>query len=266
MPNVEDSVHGAKYAGPVAPETASRWRMVLVRVLVVLGVLLAVVSVIAGYVRYQALDTPTVENTANDLIADDEIRNQVAATLVEQLFSNVDVQAVLEQRLSPQQQGLAAPWRLRCASSRTGPLGGCSPDQGSKRCGRARSFERTSSSCDSSTMRSPTSARQTGQWCSICSHSSSSSAIRSQSSAPSPRRLPADTGQVEVLQSDQLQTAQDLTELLNNLARFLWLVPLALFAISIWLARGQAAHDPADGRDRPDRGRPARRARSQACG
>ena len=47
--------------------------MVLVRVLVVVGVLLAVVSVLAGYVRYQALDTPTVEKTANDLIADDEI-------------------------------------------------------------------------------------------------------------------------------------------------------------------------------------------------
>ena len=30
------------------------------------------------------------------------------------------------------------------------------------------------------------------------------------------RRLPADTGQVEVLQSDQLQTAQDLTQLLKQ--------------------------------------------------
>ena len=83
--------------------------MALARVLVVLGVLFAVASVIAGYVRYQALDTPTVEKTANDLIADDEIRNQVAATLVDQLFSNVDVQASLEQRLPKDQQALAAP-------------------------------------------------------------------------------------------------------------------------------------------------------------
>ena len=53
------------------------------------------------------------------------------------------------------------------------------------------------------------------------------------------KRLPADTGRVEVLQSDQLQTAQNLTQLLKNLARYLWLVPLALFAIAIWLARGR---------------------------
>ena len=74
MTDVEDGVHGAKYARHVAHETASRWRMAIARILVVLGFLLAVASVVAGYVRYQALDTPTVEKTANELIADDEIR------------------------------------------------------------------------------------------------------------------------------------------------------------------------------------------------
>ena len=53
------------------------------------------------------------------------------------------------------------------------------------------------------------------------------------------RRLPEDAGQVEILEADELQTAQDLTQLLKQLALFLWLVPLALFAISLWLARGR---------------------------
>src|SRR5687768_7319971 len=84
--------------------TASRGRMALAWVLVVLGILLAVVSVVAGYVRYQALDTPTVRDTASDLIADDEIRDQVATRLVEELYGNIDVEAELEQRLPPEQQ------------------------------------------------------------------------------------------------------------------------------------------------------------------
>ena len=214
--------------------------MALARVLVVLGVLFAVASVIAGYVRYQALDTPTVEKTANDLIADDEIRNQVAATLVDQLFSNVDVQAEPRAASATGSAGaLPPPCRRDCASSQTGRLNGCSPDRGSRPSGSPRSFELTSSSCDSSTTSSPMSARKTGPWCSISNRSSSSSGIRSQSSAPFAERLPADTGRVEVLQSDQLETAQNLTQLLNNLARFLWLVPLALFAIALWLARGR---------------------------
>src|SRR5918995_4630342 len=84
-------------------------RMVLVRVLVVVGALFAVLSLLAGYVRYQALDTDTVEETAGELIANEEIRDQIAATLVDQLFANVDVEAGLEQPPPPHPQGPAGP-------------------------------------------------------------------------------------------------------------------------------------------------------------
>ena len=88
---------------------SSMGRMVLVRVLVVVGALFAVLSLLAGYIRYQALDTDTVEQTAGELIADPEIRDQIAATMVDQLFANVDVEAALEQRLPPDQKALAGP-------------------------------------------------------------------------------------------------------------------------------------------------------------
>ena len=213
--------------------------MVLVRVLVVLGVLLAVASVIAGYVRYQALDTPTVEKTANELIADDEIRNQVAATLVEQLFSNVDVQAVLEQRLSPEQQGLAAPLsaamreladrsaRRLLAGPRFQALWAASIVRAHEQLVRLLDDELTNVSTENGAVVLDLQPLvvQLGDQVAVFGALA--------------RRLPADTGQVEVLQSDQLKTAQDLTQLLKNLALFLWLVPLALFAIAIWLARGR---------------------------
>ncbi len=83
--------------------------MISARILVGLGVLLVVLSLLAGYIRFQGLDTDTVTETAGDLIADDEIRAQVAASLVDELYANIDVAAALEQRLPPDQKGLAGP-------------------------------------------------------------------------------------------------------------------------------------------------------------
>ena len=83
--------------------------MLAARILAVLGVLLAVLSLLAGYIRFQGLDTETVTETAGDLIADEEIRDQVAASLVDALYANIDVTAALEERLPPDQKGLAGP-------------------------------------------------------------------------------------------------------------------------------------------------------------
>ena len=79
------------------------------RTLVVIGALLALVPVIAGYVRYQVFDDDTFENTAAEFIADETIRDEIAASLVEQLFTRVDVAGRLENRLPVEQQGLAQP-------------------------------------------------------------------------------------------------------------------------------------------------------------
>ncbi len=125
-------------------------RMLLARVLVVIGALLAVVALLAGYIRYQALDTGTVENTAGELIADDAIRDQVAASLVDELFNNVDVQAAINQRLPPELKGLAGPITggVRIGRRARGKSD-CSSGRGSRSCGSARSPRLTarSSTC-----------------------------------------------------------------------------------------------------------------------
>ena len=91
------------------PTRAPTWRLIVARVLVVLGVLLAVVTIIAGYLRWQAFDNETFRGTATELIANDAIRAEIAATSVDALFTNVDVAAELESRLPPDQQQLAGP-------------------------------------------------------------------------------------------------------------------------------------------------------------
>src|SRR5262245_66397352 len=60
-------VHPEEYARGVEGTTAdraSRGRMITAWILVFLALVVTVLALIAGYVRYQALDTPTVRKTA----------------------------------------------------------------------------------------------------------------------------------------------------------------------------------------------------------
>ena len=120
--------------------TASRGRM-LERALVLLGTLLLIASLLAAYIRFQALDTETVQESATLLIEDDEVRDQVAASLVEQLFANVDVgRNALEEQL-PTDQAARGPAERRRARARR-PRGGshARPSQGTGALGERRQF------------------------------------------------------------------------------------------------------------------------------
>jgi hypothetical protein len=216
-------------------------RMLLARILVVLGALLAVVSLLAGYIRYQALDTDTVEETAGQLIADQEIRDQIAATLVDQLFANVDVEAGLEQRLPPDQQGLA------------GPLAGVA------RLGADRAAQELLERPRAQRLWVRTVAASHRNLISVLKDEGTT--LRTQDGnvvldlrpliiqlgdrvaivGRIDQRLLAnpDAGLITIIEADQLETAQDLTRLLDFLGLWLWIVPILMWAIAVWLAEGR---------------------------
>ena len=220
---------------------SSMGRMMLVRILVVLGALLAVLALLAGYVRYQALDTDTVEQTAGELIADPEIREQIAATMVDQLYANVDVEAALEQRLPPDQKALAGPIAaaVRAGADRLA--------QGLLDRPRAqelwvRTIGATHRNLISVLKDERTSLRtsegnvvldlqplliQLGERVAIVGD------------IDQRLRSNPDAGKITIIKSNQLETAQDLTRLMNFLGLWLWVVPIALWAIALWLAGGR---------------------------
>jgi hypothetical protein len=214
-------------------------RMLLVRILVVLGALFAVVSLLAGYVRFQALDTDTVENTAGDLIADDAIRDQIAATLVDQLFNNVDVEAALKEQLPTQQKGLA------------GPIAGAvrlgAEPAAQRLLERPRIQELWVRSVTEAhralikVLEGDTRALETegGNFVLNLRPLIIQFGDRIAIVGRINERLPPDAGRITIIKSDQLETAQDLTQLLKVLGMWLWLVPIALWAIALWLARGR---------------------------
>jgi hypothetical protein len=58
------------------------------------------------------------------------------------------------------------------------------------------------------------------------------------------QRLPADAGQVTVLHSDQLATAQDVVEAIQALSVLLSLVVFALWGLALWFSRGRSWPSP----------------------
>ena len=220
---------------------SSMGRMVLVRVLVVVGALFAVLALLAGYIRYQALDTDTVEQTAGELIADPEIRNQIAATMVDQLYANVDVEAALEQRLPPDQKALAGPiaGAVRVGADRVakGLLERPRAQELWVRTIAATHRNLISVLKDERTSLSTAEGNvvldlqplliQLGERVAIVGDIDQ----RLQSNP--------DAGKITIIKSNQLEKAQDLTRLMNFLGLWLWVVPIALWAIALWLARGR---------------------------
>ena len=113
---------------------------------ILLAALIGFVSALTVWVKRQALETDKWVATSSRLLEDDEIRGALSVYLVDQLYSNVDVAAELQQSLPPEVKPLAGPDRRRSARA-LGPRGGqpARASCASRRSGRRRTAGRTRS-------------------------------------------------------------------------------------------------------------------------
>ena len=219
--------------------TSSKGRAVGARTLTVIAAVLALVGSVAFYLERTVLSEDGFEEIATEMIQSEPIRDQVAATAVEQLNENVDVEQEIANRLPEAQKALApvlagiveqgaqeAAARLlerprlqtlfvRTATSTQRQLVKLLDDEGE--------FVRTSDGTIYLDLRP------------IVVDIGEQSAIASRLA----ERLPEDAGRVELIQADQLDTAQTITRILRVVADWLWLVALLLAAAAVWVAEGR---------------------------
>ena len=85
----------------------SKKRGVLVWSLLVLATIVLFVSSLTVWSKRQLLDNDAWADSSSQLLANDEVRGAIAQTLVDRLFERVDVDAQLRARLPEQAQGAA---------------------------------------------------------------------------------------------------------------------------------------------------------------
>jgi hypothetical protein len=214
-------------------------RLIAARFLVVLGALLAAVAAVAGYVRYQVFDDDTFRQTAEEFVADPLIQDQVAASMVDALYANVDVAARLEARLPEDQQGLAEPL---AASIRA-----LAESQAGRLLARPRiqelwvnSLATTQQQLERVLDGDDTVLDTQDGWLVVnlkplvVQLGDQVAVFGRVANALSDERTV-----IRIYQTEDLKAAQDATALFKFVAGWLWLVPLALWALAIWLARGR---------------------------
>ncbi len=105
---------------------ASRGRKLGIGALLVVATIVAILGMTAVWVQRQILDRDEWVETSVDLLEDEHIRQAVGLYLIDELYTNVDVGAQLEERLPPRLKKLAEPAAAALRRGRRTTRGRCS--------------------------------------------------------------------------------------------------------------------------------------------
>jgi hypothetical protein len=203
----------------------------------VIGSLLAFLSVFAIWTERQALNTDEWVHTSGRLIQNSTIREEVSNYLVDQLYENVDVEKELSEKLPGDTKDLAGPIS-----------GGLRQVAGS---GAEKVLENTTAqelwkSANRTTHeqllevleeKEGTLATEEGKVSLNLGSLVTNLATQVGIGANLAEKLPPDAGQITILRSDQLKTAQDVVVAIKGLALILSLLTFLCLGLAIYLSR-----------------------------
>jgi hypothetical protein len=206
---------------------------------VVLATVIGIVSVPALWAKRQLLETETWTNTSSELLENETIRDAVADFAVAALFDKVDVQGQIAQALPPRLAPLAGPAAggLRQVSTTVAQRALEQPKiqalwEDANRAAHEKLLDLID---DEGEFASTSGGVVTLDLTGIIGEIANDAGLPSSLVA----KLPPEASQIEVLRSDQLETAQTGVKALRTAAWVLTAITLALYALAIYLARGR---------------------------
>jgi hypothetical protein len=215
----------------------SRARRRTVKALVVLGSLFAFLSVFAIWTERQALNTDDWVETSGRLIQNEEIRSAVGTYLVDQLYANVNIEKELEGILPGETKELAGPvsggLRQVAGSGAEQVLRSSTAQELWKDANRSAHEQLLAVLENKKEAVETEEGKVTLNLGSLVTNLASQVGIGAQLA----EKLPPDAGQVTILRSDQLKTAQDIAVGIKGLALVLSLLTLLCFGVAIYLSR-----------------------------
>ena len=215
----------------------SRGRRRTVRALVVLGSILAFLSVFAIWTERQALNTDDWVGTSGRFLQNETIREELSSYLVDQLYENVDVQKELEEILPKDTKDLSGP-----AAGGLRQVAG----QGAERVLETSTAQelweeanRTAHEQLLAVLENKKEAVETDEGNVRLNLGQLLTNLAEQVGIGESlaEKLPPDAAQIEIIKSDELKTAQDIAIAIKGLAILLSILTLACFGGAIYLSR-----------------------------
>ena len=233
------AAESAESGHPGEARTVKRRRL-LVWGLIVLAAIVVLVASLTVWVKRQALDTDAWTTASASLLQDEKVREALSVYIVDQLYANVDVEGELEDDLPPATQGPRRPDRGRPAGARTArgrpvPRAATrSAGVGAAQPGRARASPRGPRGAAQAERVDEQRRGHARPALLPRRHAGNEVGIGERLDAT----LPADAGQVVILESDQLSTAQDAVKAIKALSWVFGIVTFGLWGLALWLADG----------------------------
>lgn len=206
--------------------------------LIIVASLLAFVALFAVWANRQLLNSDNWTDTSTRLLEDESIRGQLSTYLVDELYTNVDVKATLEEALPPRADRLAGPaagaLRQPAEQAVNKLLERPRPQQLWEQLNRRAHTRFIDVLEGGGDVVSTENGVLVLDMKSLLTATQERVGIGGRAAAA----LPDDAAQLTIIESDQLGFAQDLLQLLKTLAIGLVVLALGLFALAIALARG----------------------------
>jgi hypothetical protein len=215
----------------------SRGRRRLVRGLVVLGSVLAFLSVFAIWTERQAFNTDDWVSTSGRLLDNKTIREAVGEYLVDQLYENVDVRKELEEILPGDAKELAGP-----AAGGLRQVAGEGAERALETSTAEDLWEEANRGAHEqllAVLENKKEAVETDEGNVRLNLGTLLTNLAEQVGIGEDlaEKLPPDAAQIEILKSDELKTAQDIAIAIKGLALLLSILTFAAFGAAIYLSR-----------------------------
>lgn len=214
-----------------------RGRRRVVRGLVILGSILAFLSVFAIWTERQALNTDDWVGTSGRFLENETIREQLGEYLVDQLYENVDVRKELEEILPDDTKELAGP-----AAGGLRQVAGQGAEKVLETSTAQELWEeanRTAHEQLLAVLENKKEAVSTDEGTVSLNLGQLVTNLAEQVGIGESlaEKLPPDAAQIEILKSDELKTAQDVAIAIKGLAILLSILTFLCFGAAIYLSR-----------------------------
>jgi uncharacterized membrane protein YozB (DUF420 family) len=216
----------------------SKARRRTVKGLIILGSVLAFLAVFAIWIERQALNTDDWVSTSGRFLQNQEIRTALSNYLVDQLYENVNVEKELKKILPGETKELAGP-----AAGGLRQVAGTGAEK-ILETGTAQSLwedaNRTAHEQLIAVLENKKEAVETANGEVTLNLGSLLTNLSKQVGIGQnlAEKLPPDAGQVKILKSEQLKTAQNIAVAIKGSALILSLLTFLVFALAMYLTRG----------------------------